>query len=79
MADGPAAGLAIADTLLDEPSLKTYHLLPAVRADLLEKLGRTAEAREEFERAAALTENSRERTLLLKRAAHVDSGRPPST
>jgi RNA polymerase sigma-70 factor (ECF subfamily) len=69
MADGAAAGLAIADTLLDEPSLKTYHLLPAVRADLLEKLGRSDEARDEFERAAALTGNSRDRVLLLERAS----------
>ena len=69
MAFGPAAGLEIADPLLTEPSLRQYHLLPAVRGDFLAKLGRFDEARSEFERAAALTRNSRERTLLLGRAA----------
>ena len=69
MADGPGAGLDIVDTLLDEPALKGYHLLPAVRGDLLVKLGRHAEARGEFERAAFLTQNVRERKLLLDRAA----------
>src|SRR6202165_5833325 len=69
MAFGPAAGLELVDTLTTEPALKGYHLLPAVRADLLGKLGRLDEAREEFERAAGLTRNSRERTLLLERAA----------
>jgi RNA polymerase sigma factor (sigma-70 family) len=69
MAFGPAAGLAIADALTAEPSLKTYHLLPSVRGDLLAKLGRFDEARAEFERAAALTRNARERDLLLERAA----------
>ena len=69
MAFGPAAGLDIVDALLDDPSLKSYHLLPAVRADLLSKLGRFDEARTEFERAAALTRNARERELLLARAA----------
>lgn len=69
MAFGPAAGLEIVDALLSEPSLKTYHLLPSVRGDLLSKLGRYAEARSEFERAAALTRNERERALLLARAA----------
>jgi predicted RNA polymerase sigma factor len=69
MAEGPAAGLAIVDALRDEPALKTYHLLPGVRGDLLFKLDRKAEARVEFERAAALTRNARERTLLMKRAA----------
>ncbi|MGB2653897.1 MAG: DUF6596 domain-containing protein, partial [Candidatus Acidiferrum sp.] len=69
MAEGPAAGLAIIDTLLSEPSLKNYHLLPSVRADLLRKLGRHEEARAEFQRAAALTQNTRERDLLLGRAA----------
>ncbi|MES1156399.1 MAG: RNA polymerase sigma factor [Alphaproteobacteria bacterium] len=69
MAEGPAAGLALVDTLNDEPSLQGYHLLPAVRADLLRKLGRLAEARAEFNRAAALTRNARERDLLLGRAA----------
>jgi RNA polymerase sigma-70 factor, ECF subfamily len=69
MAYGPAAGLALVDRLLDEPALKAYHLLPSVRGDLLAKLGRFAEARGEFERAASLTRNARERTLLLDRAA----------
>jgi len=68
MAYGPAAGLEVADALRDEPQLKDYHLLPAVRADLLEKLGRHAEANADFRRAAALTRNERERELLLKRA-----------
>jgi len=68
MAFGPAAGLEIVDQLIEEPSLKTYHLLPSVRADLLFKLGRLGEAKTEFERAAALTRNARERTLLLGRA-----------
>jgi RNA polymerase sigma-70 factor (ECF subfamily) len=70
MASGPAAGLAIVDTLTREPSLSGYHLLPAVRGDLLLKLGRVDEAREELERAASLTRNLRERELLLARAAH---------
>jgi predicted RNA polymerase sigma factor len=69
MAFGPAAGLDVVDALVDEPSLKTYHLLPAVRGDLLRKLGRFEEARVEFERAALLTENARERELLQRRAA----------
>jgi RNA polymerase sigma-70 factor (ECF subfamily) len=69
MAEGPAAGLALVDALLDEPALKAYHLLPGVRGDLLFKLNRKAEAEAEFKRAAALTRNERERTLLLKRAA----------
>jgi predicted RNA polymerase sigma factor len=69
MAEGPAAGLEIADALVGEPSLKGYHLLPAVRGDLLAKLGRTEEAAAEFERAASLTRNARERALLLDRAA----------
>ncbi|GAA0661098.1 RNA polymerase sigma factor [Kitasatospora atroaurantiaca] len=68
MAYGPATGLALADRLADEPALKAYHLLPGVRGDLLAKLGRFEEAREEFERAASLTRNGRERTLLLRRA-----------
>jgi RNA polymerase sigma factor (sigma-70 family) len=68
MAFGPEAGLAIVDTLAGEPALKDYHLLPSVRGDLLEKLGRHAEARDEFTRAAGLTRNSRERNLLLTRA-----------
>ncbi len=69
MAYGPAAGLALVDALTSEPSLKAYHLLPSVRGDFLQKLGRFDEARVEFERAAALTRNARERTLLLERAA----------
>jgi predicted RNA polymerase sigma factor len=69
MAFGPAAGLELVDALLAEPALKTYHLLPSVRADLLAKLGRRAEAQREFELAASLTRNERERTLLLDRAA----------
>ena len=69
MADGPAAGLAIIDSLRDEPALRDYHLLPAARADLLAKLGRLEEARAEFQRAAALTQNVRQRAQLLARAA----------
>jgi predicted RNA polymerase sigma factor len=68
MASGPAAGLELIDTLASEPSLKTYHLLPSVRGDFLFKLGRFAEAQAEFERAASLTRNARERELLLDRA-----------
>jgi RNA polymerase sigma factor (sigma-70 family) len=69
MASGPSAGLKIADGLLAEPALAGYHLLPAVRGELLARLGRPEEAREEFERAASLAANARERTLLLERAA----------
>src|SRR5437773_143632 len=69
MAFGPAAGLDLVDGLVHEPSLKAYHLLPAVRGDLLRKLGRSEEARAEFERAASLTENLVERKLLQRRAA----------
>ena len=69
MAFGPAAGLDLVDALVPEPSLKAYHLLPAVRGDLLRKLGRSEEARVEFERAASLTQNVRERQLLQRRAA----------
>jgi RNA polymerase sigma-70 factor (ECF subfamily) len=69
MASGPAAGLEIADRLAGEPALRGYHLLPSVRGDLLAKLGRTREARDEFERAASLTHNARERALLLERAS----------
>ena len=69
MAFGPAAGLELADALAGEPSLKSYHLLPAVRGDLLARLGRMDEARAELERAASLTQNARERELLLERAA----------
>jgi RNA polymerase sigma factor (sigma-70 family) len=68
MAFGPSAGLKIVDGLTSEPSLKAYHLLPSVRGDLLRKLGRFGEARAEFERAAALTRNARERELMLDRA-----------
>ena len=69
MAFGPAPGLALIDALTSEPSLKAYHLLPSVRGDFLFKLGRFTEARAEFERAATLTQNARERELLLDRAA----------
>jgi RNA polymerase sigma-70 factor, ECF subfamily len=69
MAFGAAAGLSIADELTSEPAFRAYHLLPAVRGDLLHKLGRFDEARKEFERAASLTRNERERELLLGRAA----------
>ena len=69
MASGPAAGLELVDRLTTEPSLESYHLLPSVRGDLLFKLGRVDAARAEFERAAALTRNARERELLLERAA----------
>jgi RNA polymerase sigma factor (sigma-70 family) len=68
MAFGPAAGLALVDALRDEPLLRHYHLLPSARGDLLGRLGRHDEAREEFERAASLTRNMRERDLLLQRA-----------
>jgi predicted RNA polymerase sigma factor len=69
MAFGPEAGLALVDALSSEPSLDGYHLLPAVRADFLAKLGRFDEAHAELERAASLTRNTRERELLLDRAA----------
>jgi RNA polymerase sigma factor (sigma-70 family) len=69
MASGPAEALAIVDAIAAEPALKAYHLLPSVRGDLLAKLGRHDEARAEFERAASLTRNERERELLLGRAA----------
>ena len=68
---GPEAGLRIVDALTTEPVLKDYHLLPSVRGDLLAKLGRADEARAEFERAAAMTQNERERALLLKRASEL--------
>jgi predicted RNA polymerase sigma factor len=68
MALGPGAGLALVDALTGDPALVGYHLLPSVRGDLLLKLGRSEEARAEFERAARLTENARERRLLLDRA-----------
>lgn len=69
MAHGPAVGLELVDRLVSEPALQGYHLLPSVRGDFLRKLGRFAEARTEFERAASLTRNVRERELLLERAA----------
>jgi RNA polymerase sigma factor (sigma-70 family) len=69
MAFGPQAGLDIVDSLISDPALKSYHLLPAVRADLLKKVGRLSEAQGEFSRAASLAQNARERTLLLTRAA----------
>ncbi|WP_280529168.1 RNA polymerase sigma factor [Streptomyces alfalfae] len=69
LAEGPAAGLALVDALAAEPALRGYHLLPSVRGDLLARLGRAADARAEFERAASLTRNGRERALLLARAA----------
>ena len=68
MADGPAAGLVIVDRLVDDPTLRNYHLLPTVRGDLLARLGRGDEAGREFERAAAMTRNSREQALLMGRA-----------
>ena len=75
MAFGPAAALEIVDALVHEPTLKSYHLLPAVRGDLLRKLGRSEEARAEFERGASLTENLPERELLLRRAAECAAER----
>jgi len=72
MAFGPAAGLEIVDALTSEPALASYHLLPSVRGDFLFKLGRFDEARAEFEHAASLTRNARERTLLRQRAAACD-------
>jgi len=74
MADGPAAGLALVDALSAEPSLRSYHLLPSVRGELLAKLGRFDEARAECERAASLTRNARERELLLSRAEAYGRG-----
>lgn len=82
MASGPAAGLELVDALIPEPSLRNYHLLPSVRGDLLRKLNRLEEARAEFERAASLTRNARERELLLERSractAAAASGSTPS-
>src|SRR5262249_31404615 len=77
MAFGPAAGLEVVDALTSEPALKGYHLLPSVRGALLAKLGRVEEARAEFERAASLTRNARERQLLLERAAACARGSAP--
>jgi predicted RNA polymerase sigma factor len=74
MAFGPAAGLEIIDSLTSEPSLKSYHLLPSVRGDFLFKVSRFREAREEFQRAASLTQNGRERELLLDRARACAEG-----
>ena len=74
MVFGPAAGLELVDALASEARLSEYHLLPSVRGDLLEKLGRFSEARTEFGRAAALAKNGRERTLLLGRAAACGTG-----
>ena len=76
MAEGPAAALAIVDSLAHEPALKTYHLLPSVRGDLLHKLGRFEEARAAFEAAASLAGNKREQELLKRRAAEAGSGAP---
>jgi len=76
MASGPQAGLDLVDRVADDPALQGYHLLPSVRGDLLVKLGRMPEARAEFERAAALTRNARERELLLARAAACDKTVP---
>ncbi|MEN8653588.1 sigma-70 family RNA polymerase sigma factor [Streptomyces sp. 21So2-11] len=76
MAEGPEAGLKLVDALAAEPALKDYHLLPSVRGHLLERLGRGTEARTEFERAAALTRNAREKELLLERAARAGAGTP---
>lgn len=74
MADGPAAGLALVDALAGEPALKDYHLLPSVRGELLERLGRQEEGSAEFERAASLTRNAREKELLLARASRPAPG-----
>ncbi|MFI5979575.1 RNA polymerase sigma factor [Streptomyces sp. NPDC051555] len=76
MAEGPEAGLAVVDAVAGAPVLKTYHLLPSVRGELLARLGRSAEARAEFTRAARLTRNARERTLLLLRADAVAAPEP---
>jgi RNA polymerase sigma-70 factor, ECF subfamily len=78
MAFGPAAGIELVDALLNEPALASYHLLPSVRGDLLAKLGRNDEARSDFERAAALAQNTRERELLLARARACQTKSRPS-
>jgi RNA polymerase sigma factor (sigma-70 family) len=75
MAEGPEAGLKLVDALLAEPALRSYHLLPSARADFLARLGRFTEARVEFERAAALTRNERQRARLLERAAECAADR----
>jgi predicted RNA polymerase sigma factor len=78
MASGPQAGIVLIDALISDRSLQNYHLLPSVRGDLLTKLGRHAEARAEFTRAASLTRNTRERALLLERAAaSAQASTPP--
>ncbi|MFC0105036.1 RNA polymerase sigma factor [Kibdelosporangium aridum] len=77
MAFGPGVGLQLVDMIVDEPSLKNYHLLPSVRGDLLAKLGRYEEAKAEFDRAASLTGNERERALLQDRAAACARGEAP--
>jgi predicted RNA polymerase sigma factor len=74
MASGPQAGLDLVDALASSPALEQYHLLPSVRGDLLMKVGRRDEARAEFERAAGLTRNARERALLLDRARAATTG-----
>lgn len=79
MASGPAAGLELIDALASQPSLKSYHLLPSVRGDFLFKLGRLTEAQAEFERAACLTQNARERDLLLDRARTCSAGSAQSS
>ena len=71
MAEGPRAGLAIVDAIADEPALRDYHLLPGVRGDLLQKLGRNEEARAAFETAAELAGNRRDRSVMLRRAKEV--------
>jgi RNA polymerase sigma-70 factor (ECF subfamily) len=73
MALGPAAGLELVDAIASEPALRDFHLLPTARGDLLAKLGRSAEARLEFHRAASLTQNAREREVLLGRMAGCSS------
>jgi predicted RNA polymerase sigma factor len=76
MAFGPAAGLELVDALVNEPALGSYHLLPSVRGDFLAKLGRNDDARKEFERAATLAQNARERELLLARARACEAREP---
>ena len=79
MAFGPEAGLHLVDQLVAVPSLRGYHLLPSVRGDLLARLGRREEARAEFERAATLATNERERALLRDRAGSCAAWRPPTS
>jgi predicted RNA polymerase sigma factor len=74
MSEGPAAGLVLVDALAAEPGLRNYHLLPSVRGDLLERLGRGEEANAEFERAVAMTRNESEKELLRKRIATSRTG-----